>query len=112
MGRIVRIDLDEKTVDVSFEGEWLASYSFQELDELTHGFAISVHKAQGSEYPAVIMPVLSQHHRLLQRNLLYTAVSRARQLVVLAGSRDALQRGVENTSSSKRYTGLVERLRR
>ncbi len=112
MGRIVRIDLDEKTVDVSFEGEWLASYSFQELDELTHGFAISVHKAQGSEYPAVIMPVLAQHQRMLQRNLLYTAVSRARQLVVLAGSRDALQRGVENTSSSKRYTGLVERLRK
>jgi exodeoxyribonuclease V alpha subunit len=112
MGRIARIDLDEKLVEVSFEGEWLASYSFQELDELSHGFAISVHKAQGSEYPAVIMPVLAQHHRLLQRNLLYTAVSRARQLVVLAGSRDALARGVENTTLARRNTGLVERLRK
>jgi exodeoxyribonuclease V alpha subunit len=112
MGRIVRIDLDEKLVEVNFEGEWLASYSFQELDELSHGFAISVHKAQGSEYPAVIMPVLAQHSRLLQRNLLYTAVSRARQLVVLAGSRDALARGVANTALSRRYTGLVERLRK
>lgn len=111
MGRIVRIDLEEKLVDVSFEGEWIASYSFQELDELTHGYAISVHKAQGSEYPAIIMPVLPQHWRMLQRNLLYTAVSRARQLVVLAGSREALSRGVANTSASIRHSGLVERLK-
>jgi exodeoxyribonuclease V alpha subunit len=112
MGRIARIDLEEKLVDVSFEGEWLASYSFQELDELVHGYAISVHKAQGSEYPAIIMPVLPQHQRLLQRNLLYTAVSRARQLVVLAGSRDALNRGVANVASSRRNSGLIDRLRR
>ena len=111
MGRIARIDLEEKLVEVTFEGEWPASYSFQELDELVHGFAISVHKAQGSEYPAVIMPILEQHKRLLQRNLLYTGVSRARQLVVLVGSRDALQKGVANIASSKRYSGLIERLR-
>jgi exodeoxyribonuclease V alpha subunit len=110
MGRIARIDLEEKLVDVVFEGEWQASYSFQELDELVHGYAVSVHKAQGSEYPAVIMPVLSQHRRMLQRNLLYTAVSRARRLVVLAGSREALQQGVENNISSERHTALVERL--
>jgi exodeoxyribonuclease V alpha subunit len=111
MGRIVRIDLEEKLVDVLFEGEWQASYAFTDLDELTHGYAISVHKAQGSEYPSVIMPVLPQHHRLLQRNLLYTAVSRARQLVVLAGSREALARGVQTNSSYKRNSALVERLR-
>jgi exodeoxyribonuclease V alpha subunit len=70
-----------------------------------------VHKAQGSEYPAVIMPVLQAHHRLLQRNLLYTAVSRARQLVVLAGSRDALARGVATNSSFGRNTSLADRLR-
>ena len=111
MGRIVRIDLEEQTVEVDFEGEWPASYTFQELDELVHGYAISVHKAQGSEYPAVIMPVLAQYRRLLQRNLLYTGVSRARGLVVLAGSREALVYAVQNDTFTQRNTGLVERLR-
>jgi exodeoxyribonuclease V alpha subunit len=111
IGRIVRIDLEEKIVDVSFDGEWTAAYTFQELDELSHAYAISVHKAQGSEYPAVIMPVLPQHGRLLQRNLLYTAISRARRLVVLVGSSEALARGAANDSSTKRNSGLVYRLR-
>lgn len=111
LGRIVRIDLEEQSVEVSFDSEWAVSYTFQELDELTHAYAISVHKAQGSEYPAVIMPVLPQHGRLLQRNLLYTAVSRARSLVVLAGSAEAIKRGVATDTSTQRYSGLVERLR-
>ncbi|MFL5733020.1 MAG: ATP-dependent RecD-like DNA helicase [Chloroflexia bacterium] len=111
IGRIVRIDLEEKIVEVSFDGEWTTAYSFQDLDELSHAYAISVHKAQGSEYPAVIMPVLPQHGRLLQRNLLYTAISRARRLVVLAGSPEALSKGVTNDSSTKRNSGLVYRLR-
>lgn len=111
LGRIVRIDLEEQLVLVSFDAEWTVPYTFQELDELTHAYAISVHKAQGSEYPAVIMPVLPQHGRLLQRNLLYTAVSRARSLVVLAGSQEAVRRAVINNSSTQRYSGLVERLR-
>jgi exodeoxyribonuclease V alpha subunit len=96
---------------VSFESYWTVAYTFQELDELTHAYAVSVHKAQGSEYPAVIMPVLEQHGRLLQRNLLYTAVSRARQLVVLVGSRDAMRTGVENDRATRRFTSLIQRLR-
>ncbi len=111
LGRIVRIDLEEQQVLVSFDNEWTVEYTFQELDELTHAYAISVHKAQGSEYPAVVMPVLPQQGRLLQRNLLYTAVSRARNLVVLAGSRDAVRRAVQNNTSMLRYSGLTDRLK-
>lgn len=112
MGRIVRIDQEEQTLIASFDQEWTVEYTFQELDELVHAYAISVHKAQGSEYPAVIMPVLPQHGRLLQRNLLYTSVSRARSLVVLAGSLEALHKGVQTDTSTRRFSGLVERLRR
>jgi exodeoxyribonuclease V alpha subunit len=112
MGRISRIDLEEQSVLVNFDLEWPVEYTFQELDELVHAYAISVHKAQGSEYGAVVMPVLAQYGRLLQRNLLYTSVSRARTLVVLAGSPEALRTGVANDASTKRFSGLVERLRR
>ncbi|MEA2572918.1 MAG: exodeoxyribonuclease alpha subunit [Chloroflexia bacterium] len=111
LGRILRIDLEEEHVVVSFDAEWTVEYTFQELDELTHAYAISVHKAQGSEYPAVIMPVLPQQGRMLQRNLMYTAVSRARNLVVLAGSPDAVKRAVQNTTSTLRYSGLVQRIK-
>ena len=110
LGRIVRIDPEEQEVTVSFDTEVTASYTFQDLDELTHAYAISVHKAQGSEYPAVIMPVISQHGRMLERNLLYTSVSRARGLVVLAGAPEALQRAVATCTSINRYTRLVEQL--
>jgi exodeoxyribonuclease V alpha subunit len=112
MGRISRIDLEEQIVLVSFDSDLAVPYTFQELDELTHAYAISVHKAQGSEYPAIVMPVLPQYGRLLQRNLLYTGVSRARSLVVLVGSVDALKRGVDNDTATRRYSSLVERLRR
>ena len=111
MGRISRIDLEEQVVLVTFDSELTVPYTFQELDELTHAYAISVHKAQGSEYPAIVMPVLPQFGRLLQRNVLYTGVSRARRLVVLAGSQEALRRGVANDTSARRYSSLVERLR-
>jgi exodeoxyribonuclease V alpha subunit len=111
LGRILRIDLEEERVVVSFDAEWTVEYTFQELDELTHAYAISVHKAQGSEYPAVIMPVLPQQGRMLQRNLMYTAVSRARNLVVLAGSPEAVKRAVQNTASTLRYSGLTQRIK-
>jgi exodeoxyribonuclease V alpha subunit len=111
VGRITRIDLEEQTLHVAFESGWTAEYSFQELDELTHAYAISVHKAQGSEYPCVIMPVLHQHERVLRRNLVYTAISRARRLVVLVGSPDALSDSVANDGGRKRHSGLVARLR-
>ena len=112
MGRIVRIDLEEQTLHVNFDLDLSVEYAFAELDELVHAFAISVHKAQGSEYPVIIMPVLAQQGRLLQRNLLYTAVSRARSMVVLAGSPDAINKAVSTDTSTRRFSGLVERLRR
>lgn len=111
LGRILRIDLEEERVVVTFDAEWTVEYTFQELDELTHAYAISVHKAQGSEYPAVVMPLLPQQGRMLQRNLLYTAVSRARNLVVIAGSPEAIKRAVQNNTSTLRYSGLIERLK-
>jgi exodeoxyribonuclease V alpha subunit len=112
LGRIVRIDPEEQEVSVSFDTDVAATYTFQDLDELTHAYAISVHKAQGSEYPVVIMPVIGQHARMLERNLLYTSVSRARSLVVLAGAPEALKHAVTTSTSNSRYTNLVEQLRR
>lgn len=112
LGRIVRIDSEEQEVSVSFDADLSATYTFQDLDELTHAYAISVHKAQGSEYPAVIMPVIGQHARMLERNLLYTSVSRARSLVVLAGAPEALQHAVSTCTSTNRHTSLVSQLRR
>ncbi|MBI2875872.1 MAG: AAA family ATPase [Candidatus Tectomicrobia bacterium] len=111
IGRIVGIDLEEQELTVRHDvGE--VTYDFSELDELILAYAISVHRAQGSEYPAIVMPLLAQHYPLLQRNLLYTAVTRARRLVVLIGSRRALAIAVKNDQVQKRYTWLAERLRR
>jgi exodeoxyribonuclease V alpha subunit len=110
VGRIVSIDLAEQQVRVLFDNEWTGLYAFSELDELTHAYAISVHKSQGSEYPVVVMPLLRQHGRMLQRNLLYTGISRARRLVVLTGHREAASRAVANSTAGTRNTGLRARL--
>ena len=85
-------------------------YNFEELDELVPAYAISVHKSQGSEYPAVVIPILTQHYIMLQRNLIYTAVTRGRQLVVLVGSKRALAIAIANNKTQKRYTWLAKRL--
>ena len=98
--QIVRIDFDGK----------LVSYNINELDEITHAFAISVHKSQGSEYSAVVMPVLTQHYVMLKRNLIYTAVTRARNLLVFVGTKQAMAIGVKNDDLRKRFTGLRRRL--
>jgi exodeoxyribonuclease V alpha subunit len=82
-----------------------------ELDEINHAFALSVHKAQGSEYPAVIVPLHTQHFTMLRRNLLYTALTRGKQLVVLVGSRQALELAVRTQDQSRRCSMLRERLR-
>jgi exodeoxyribonuclease V alpha subunit len=108
-GRVVDIDGDER-VHVRF-GDRVLSYGAAELDQLVPGFAISVHRAQGSEYPAVIVPLTTEHYLLLRRNLLYTAVTRGRKLVVLVGSRRALQMAVDNNEALRRNSGLAERLR-
>jgi len=111
IGRIEHIDPVEQNVHVNFDGRRV-EYEFNELDELVPAYAISVHKSQGSEYPAVVMPLLPQHYLLLQRNLIYTAVTRGRKLMVLVGSRRALEIGVNNDSTQRRYTFLRSRLER
>ncbi len=110
IGRIVQIDPAEQQVRVVFDNEWPAVYAFADLDELTHAYAISVHKSQGSEYPVVVMPLLRLHGRMLQRNLLYTGISRARRLVVLVGEREAIGRAVATSLAGARNTGLAGRL--
>ena len=86
------------------------AYDHTDLDEIVLAYAVSVHKSQGSEYPAVIIPLLTQHYMLLQRNLIYTGVTRGRNLVVLVGTRKALSIGVKNDKTEKRYTYLGYRL--
>jgi exodeoxyribonuclease V alpha subunit len=85
-------------------------YDFNLLDELQLAYAMSIHKAQGAEYPVVVVPLVRQHALLLQRNLLYTAVTRARKMVVLVGDDQAIRRAVENNTVARRNTGLQRRL--
>ncbi len=109
IGRIDRIDLEGQVVTVSFEG-WKVPYDFSELDEIVLAYAVSVHKSQGSEYPAVVIPVHTQHYVLLQRNLIYTAVTRGKRLVVMVGTKKALAIGIKNDRMERRYTYLRHRL--
>jgi len=109
IGRIKSIDSINQEVMIVFDtGE--VSYDYSDLDEVVLAYAISVHKSQGSEYPAVILPVLTQHYMLLQRNLIYTAVTRGRKLVVLVGTKKALSIAVNNDKTQRRYTYLRYRL--
>jgi exodeoxyribonuclease V alpha subunit len=110
IGRLVAIDLEDQSLILNIEGREIA-YDWLEADELTHAFAISVHKSQGSEYPAVVLPVLTQHYMMLQRNLLYTAITRAKKLCVLVGTRKAIAMAVKNATVSARFSGLEARLR-
>jgi exodeoxyribonuclease V alpha subunit len=110
IGRIKGIDEENQEVLISFDGREVP-YDYADLDELVLAYAVSIHKSQGSEYPAVIIPLLTQHYLLLQRNLLYTAVTRGRRLVVLVGSRKALAIAVRNVKTQKRYTYLGQRLK-
>jgi len=109
MGHIDRIDPELREATVSFDGRPVA-YDFTELDEIVLSYAVSVHKSQGSEYPVVIVPLLMQHYMLLQRNLIYTAVTRARKLVILIGAKKALAVAVNTNKTRQRYTRLKERL--
>ena len=109
IGRIRLIDAENQEVMISFDGRDVP-YDYTDLDEIVLAYAVSIHKSQGSEYPAVIMPILTQHYVLLQRNLVYTGVTRGRKLVVMVGMKRALAIGVKNDKTHKRYTHLKERL--
>jgi len=109
IGWISKIDQEEREVVVDFDGR-AVSYDYSDLDEVVLAYAISVHKSQGSEYPAVILPITTQHYLLLQRNLLYTGITRARKLVVLIGTRKALAIAIRNNQPRLRYTHLTRRL--
>jgi len=109
IGRIVSLDLEDQELQVRFEN--IVPYAFSELDELVLAYTISIHKSQGSEYKAVVFPLTTQHYMMLQRNLLYTAITRAKELVVLVGTKKALGIAVKNNKVAERYTGLAARLR-
>ncbi len=109
IGRISFVDAKERLVGVCYD-ERLVSYEFEELDEIVTAYAISIHKSQGSEYPAVVIPLLTQHYMLLQRNLVYTGVTRGKQLVVLIGESKALHMAIKNNRMLKRFTWLAKRL--
>ncbi len=110
LGWIVEADPHESELMVEFDGN-LVHFEAAEMDELALAYAVSVHKSQGSEYPAVVMPIVTQHFLLLQRNLLYTGLTRARELAVLIGSDRAFHLGLENVTAGKRRTHLAHRLR-
>jgi len=110
IGRVTRVDSEASELVVSFDtGE--VAYGAESLEELTLAYAITVHKSQGSEFPAVVLPLLTQHYMLLQRNLLYTAVTRGKRLVVIVGSRKALSMAIGNDRTQERNTALAPRLR-
>lgn len=109
IGFIRSMNLIEQTLTVDFDGR-LATFDWSEADQLALAYVISVHKAQGSEFPVVVMPIVTQHYMMLQRNLLYTAITRARKLCVLAGSRRAIGIAVRNNKVTQRFTALEWRL--
>ena len=109
IGQIVKIDPLEREVTVNFAPREVV-YDFGELDEIALAYAITIHKAQGSEFPAVVIPLAMQHHLLLQRNLVYTGVTRGKQLVVLVGQKKALATAVRNNRTEQRFSGLLARL--
>ena len=109
IGQVARVDLDEGQLHVVFDDRTVP-YDFTELDEIALAYATSVHKSQGSEYPAVVIPLAMQHYLLLQRNLIYTAVTRGKRLVVVIGQPRALSMAVRNARSTRRLTNLSARL--
>lgn len=114
IGVVTHVDGTHNTMRIDFgdaKDPRFVDYERNDLDQLTHAFAVSIHKSQGSEYPAVVMPISTQHFMMLQRSLLYTAVTRGKKLVVIVGSKRALSMAVRNAEAKKRMTWLAERLR-
>lgn len=111
VGRIASIDLVDQQVTVNFDGREVV-YDFFNLDELLLAYAVSIHKYQGSEAPCVVIPVHTTHFKLLNRNLLYTGVTRGKRIVVLVGTKKAIAIAIQNDEVKQRYTGLTEALLR
>jgi exodeoxyribonuclease V alpha subunit len=111
LGLVDKINRIEQTMKVNFEGR-LVEYDFGDLDELSLAYVLTIHKSQGSEFPCVVIPLHTQHFLMLQRNLLYTAVTRGRQLVVVVGTRKALEMAIRREDTGQRYTALKHRLRK
>jgi exodeoxyribonuclease V alpha subunit len=112
VGWIVDLDPKQRAVTVAFDqGQHIVPFTWRETNDIRHAFAATIHKAQGSEFSVVVIPVLLQQRRMLKRNLLYTAITRARKLCILVGTRQAICFAVENTNQAKRWSGLTARLR-
>ena len=111
IGRVVGIDEEQQVVTIAFEGR-VIPYEFPDLDQVSPAYAITVHKSQGSEYPAVVMPLTTQHYMMLQRNLFYTALTRAKSLAVVVGTKKAMAIAVRNDKVQHRCTRLAARLRK
>ena len=109
IGVIASVNVEERTLKVNFDGR-LIEYDVTELDELVHAYATTIHKSQGSEYPIVVMPILMNHYVMLQRNLIYTGITRAKKILVMVGTKKALSYAVRNVTVTKRNTLLKERL--
>jgi len=110
IGTVTSLSLQEQTLTVLTDEDEQVDYDFAELDELAHAYAVTIHRSQGSEYPAVVIPLTTSSWMMLQRNLLYTAVTRAKQLIVLVGSRRALAQAVRTPGAGRRHTALTHRL--
>lgn len=109
IGYISHFKLDEQEIMIDFDGR-LVAYRYDELDEIVLAYATTIHKSQGSEYPAVVIPLSMQHYTMLQRNLIYTAVTRGKKLVVLIGQQKAITMAIQNYTANQRLTRLRERL--
>ena len=111
IGTICKVDMEEREITVDYEGREIL-YDISELDELVLAYATTIHKAQGSEYPIVVMPLTMSHFVMLQRNLLYTGVTRAKKILVLIGEKKAVDYAIKNETTAARNTKLAKRLNR
>jgi len=110
VGIVERVDLVEQQVAIRFDDR-IVKYDFGELDEVSLAYAVTIHKSQGSEFPAVVIPLATQHYMLLQRNLIYTGITRGKKLLVMVGQKKALGIAVRNDRPQQRYSGLLASLR-
>ena len=110
VGRVERIDTMAKVMDIVFDDGRSASYPFNQLEEIDLAYAVTIHKSQGSEYPAILLPLMPGPAMLYNRNLLYTAITRAKKCVMIIGDEDTFNNMIDNTRENRRYSGLMKRI--